>query len=143
MATIIHNVTTPLSFKVATLVALVEGATDSDKLDPQVSEVTFTPTTQSNTWTGIGGNTVGDQSIATWAMTLGMIQDVAASGMLRWLLDNEGKKADFTALLTTGVTVEITATISPAVIGGPVGPGYLTSTVTLACDGKPVFTDAP
>lgn len=140
MAVIAHPVTTPLSYKVATLTGAVTGSADTDTLSPQVSEIRFTPTTQSGTWTGIGGNVVSDQSIATWAATLGMIQDVAATGLLRWLLTNEGKKCTFTALLTTGVTVTFTATISPAEIGGPVGPGYLTSTVTLAMDGKPVFS---
>lgn len=140
MAVVNHPVTTPLSYKIATLTAAVVGATDTDTLSPQVSEIRFTPTTQTANWTGVGGNVVSDQSIATWAMTLGMIQDVATSGLLRWLLTNEGKKAVFTALLTTGVTVTITATISPAEIGGPVQAGYLVSTVTLACDGKPVFS---
>jgi len=140
MAVVQHPVTTPLAFKVATLTAQIAGATDSDVLSPQVGELTLTPSTQSGSWTGIGGNVVQDQGIATWQLTLGMIQDVAATGMLRWLLTNEGKKATFTALLTTGVTVVITATISPAQIGGAVAPGYLTSTVTLAADGKPVFS---
>lgn len=140
MAVVAHPVTTPLSYKVATLTGAVVGAVDTDTLSPQVSEVTFVPTTQSGSWTGIGGNVVSDQSIATWAVTLGMIQDVAATGMVRWLLANEGKKCVFTALLTTGVTATFTATISPAQIGGAVAPGYLTSTVSLAMDGKPVFS---
>lgn len=140
MAIVNHPVTTPLSYKVGTLSAAVTGSSDTDTLSPQVNEITFVPATQSGTWTGIGGNVVSDQSIATWNATLGMIQDVAATGMLRWLLTNEGKKATFTALLTTGVTVTFIATISPAQIGGAVAPGYLTSTVTLAMDGKPVFS---
>lgn len=140
MATVTHPVTTPLSFKVATLSAAIVGATDTDTLTPQVDQITFTPTTQSGSWTGVSGNVVSDQGIATWAVTLGMIQDVAATGMLRWLLNNEGKKCVLTALLTTGVTATITVTISPAQIGGAVTPGPLTSTVTLAADGKPVFS---
>ena len=140
MAVINHPVTTPLVFKVATLTAAVVGATDTDTLSPQVGEIKLTPSVQSGSWTGVGGNVVSDQGIATWQLTLGMIQDVAASGMLRWLLANEGRKCVFTSLLTTGVTVTITAVISPAQIGGAVTPGPLTSTVTLACDGKPVFS---
>lgn len=140
MAVINHAVTTPLSYKVATLTAAVVGSADTDTLSPQVSEITLTPSVQSGSWTGVGGNVVSDQGIATWQLTLGMVQDVAATGMLRWLLTNEGKKCAFTALLTTGVTAAITAVISPAQIGGAVSPGPLTSTVTLACDGKPVFS---
>lgn len=140
MAIVPHPVTTPLSYKVGTLTGAVAGSADTDTLTPQVSELTFVPSTQSGSWTGIGGNVVSDQSIATWAVTLGMIQDVATTGLLRWLLTNEGKKCVFTALLTTGVTVTFTATISPAQIGGAVAPGYLTSSVTLAMDGKPVFS---
>ena len=140
MAVVPHPVTTPLVFKVANLTAAIVGATDTDTLSPQVGEITLTPSVQSGSWTGVGGNVVSDQGIATWQLTLGMIQDVAASGMLRWLLANEGRKCVFTSLLTTGVTVTITAVISPAQIGGAVTPGPLTSTVTLACDGKPVFS---
>lgn len=140
MAVVTHPITTALSYKVATVTAAVTGSADTDTLTPQVSEITFTPATQSASWTGVGGNVLQSQGIATWTLTLGMIQDVATSGMVRWLLTNEGKTCVFTCLLTTGVTVTITATLSPAQIGGPVGPGYLVSTVTLACDGKPVFS---
>lgn len=140
MADIPHPVTTPLTFKVAALTAAVEDEPDTDTLTPQVSQIEFTPTTQSGSWTGVSGNTVSEQGIASWALTLGMIQDVSANGMLRWLLQHEGKKAEFTALLTTGVTAVITAVITPATIGGAVTPGPLTSTVTLACDGRPVFS---
>lgn len=140
MAVVNHPISTPLVLKIATLTAAVTGSADTDTLSPQVSEISFTPNTSSGSWTGIGGNVVQDQGIATWSMTLGLIQDVAATGMLRWLLTNEGKKCTFTALLTTAVTVTIVATISPAQIGGAVTPGPLTSTVTLVCDGKPVFS---
>ena len=140
MATINHPITSPLTFGTSTVNAVVAGSSDTDNLSPQVGEVTFAPTTQSGSWTGVGGNVVQSQSIATWNMTLGCIQDLAATGMLRWLLNNEGKKAVFTIVLITGVTVTITATISPAQIGGATGNPILTSTVTLACDGKPVFS---
>lgn len=140
MATVNHPVTTPLTYKTATVNAIVAGSADTDNLSPQVGELRFVPSTQSGSWTGVGGNVVSDQAIATWAVVVGMIQDVAASGMLRWLLANEGKKATFTALLTTGVTATFTATLSPAEIGGAPSPGPLSSTVTLAMDGKPAFS---
>ncbi len=140
MAVVNHPITTPLVFKTATVTAQITGATDSDNLSPQVGELRLTPASQSGTWTGVGGNVVSDQAIATWSATLGMIQDVAAAGMLRWLLANEGKKCTFTCLLTTGVTVTFTATLSPAEIGGAPTPGPLSSTVTLAVDGKPAFS---
>lgn len=140
MAVVAHPITSPLSYKVATLTAAVTGSSDTDTLTPQVSEVRFTPSTQTGSWIGIGGNTVSDQSIATWTATLGMIQDVATTGLVRWLLTNEGKKCTFTLLAITGVTITFVATLSPAEIGGPVGSSYLTSTVTLAMDGKPVFS---
>ncbi len=140
MAVVNHPVTTALNYKVATVTAAVVGAADTDTLSDQISEITLVPSSQSASWTSVNGKTIQDQGIATWALTLGMIQDVATTGMLRWLLTNEGKKCVFTMLLTTGVTATITAVISPAQIGGPVQPGSLTSTVTLACDGKPVFS---
>lgn len=140
MAVVAHPITTPLTFKTSTVTAAVTGSADTDTLTPQVGEITLTPSTQSGSWTGVGGNVQSDQAIATWALTLGMIQDVAATGMLRWLLTNEGKKCTFTMLLVTGVTVTAIATISPAQIGGAPQAGPLTSTVTLAMDGKPVFS---
>ena len=140
MAEIQHPVTSPLSFKTAAVRAAVEVQSDTDEQTPQVGEITFLPSTQTNAWTGVGGNVVSDQSIATWAFTLGLIQDVAEGGVLRWLLEHEGKKCVFTCVLLTGVTATITATLSPAQIGGPVQAGYLTSTVTLAADGRPVFS---
>ena len=56
MAVIPHPVTTPLSYKVATLSAIIAGSADTDTLTPQVGEITFNPTTQSGSWTGISGN---------------------------------------------------------------------------------------
>lgn len=140
MATVAHPVTTPLSFKTAAVTAAITGSTDTDTLTQQIGELRLTPSTQSGTWTGISGNVVADQSKATWAATFGMIQDVAASGMLRWLLTNEGKTCVFTCLLITGVTVTFTATISPAEIGGVPSGTPLASTVTLAVTGTPVFS---
>ena len=140
MAVVNHPVTTPLIFKVATLTGAIVGAADTDTLSPQVDQIKLTPNTASGSWTGVGGNVIQDQGIATWQLTLGMIQDVAASGMLRWLLANEGKGCVSPALRTPGVTVAITAAPSPAEIGGAVTPGPLVSTVTLACDGKPAFS---
>jgi hypothetical protein len=140
MATIPHPITTPLAFKTTTVNAQVVGATDTDNLTPQVGELRFTPATQTGSWTGVSGNVVSDQSAPVWTVTIGMIQDIAASGMLRWLLSNKGKKATFTALLVTGVTATFTATISPAEIGGAPSGTPLTSTVTLAMDGDPAFT---
>lgn len=140
MATVTHPISKPLIYNVATLSAAIVGATDTDTIGLQVNEVTLTPSAQTGTWTGIGGNVVQTMGIATWAAQLGMIQDVDTTGLVRWLLANEGKKAVFTLLATTGVTVTFTATLTPATIGGPQGSAYLTSTVTLPVDGKPAFS---
>lgn len=140
MATINHDITTVLAFKTTTVQATVAGSSDTDILTKQVGELKFTPQTQTGTWTGVSGNVISDQSMPTWNVTIGMIQDIAASGMLRWLLTNKGKKCTFTALLVTGVTVTFTATLSPAEIGGAPSGTPLTSTVTLAMDGDPAFT---
>lgn len=140
MATVNHPVTTPLTFKTTTVNASVVGSSDTDNLTPQVGEVRFTPSTQTGSWVGVSGNVVSDQSMPTWVVTLGMIQDIAATGMLRWLLANKGKKCTFTCLLVTGVTATFTATLSPAEIGGAPSGTPLSSTVTLAMDGDPAFT---
>lgn len=136
---IAHPITTPLAFKTTTVEAVVDGSADTDVLTPQVGELRFTPTTQTGSWTGVSGNTVSEQSAPVWTVTLGMIQDIAATGMLRWLLTNKGKKAVFTAELVSGVTVTFIATISPAEIGGAPSGTPLSSTVTLAMDGDPDF----
>lgn len=129
---------TPYSLKAATL------SIATDDFTAAVSQVEFAPSTSQSTWRGIGGNIVRDQAIAEWSCTLGLAQDLAPAGLLRYLLDNEGlnKTAVFTPK-TGGPTITATLVISPATIGGTAGADVAASSVTLAVVGKPVFDDTP
>ena len=141
MATIDHPVTLPYVLKTATCVFTRDGATDSDDFTDHVGEITLTPSIQTGSWTGIGGNVISDQGIATWAAQFGLIQDLDENGFLRWLLVHEGEKATVVATLASGAdTLTIDVTLSPATIGGAVGPNPLTGTVTMAVDGRPVWS---
>lgn len=134
MATI--ALTTPYSLKNATL------AIEADDFTAAVSQVQFAPSTSTSTWRGIGGNVVKEQAVAEWSCTLGIAQDLAPGGLLRYLLDNDGVKKEVTFTpVADGPTITATLVMAPADIGGTAGPDMVTSSVTLAVDGKPVFTD--
>lgn len=141
MATTAHTVTRPYVLKTAQAIFTRAGAEDADDFSDHIGEVTLTPTSQSGSWTGITGKTISDQGIATWAATLGLIQDLDDNGLLRWLLQHEGEKATLALTLATGAdTITIDVTLSPSQIGGAVGPNPLSGSVTLAVDGKPVWS---
>jgi hypothetical protein len=80
--------TSPYSLKAATF------EVELDDFTAAVSQVQFDPSTSSTTWRGIGGNVRKDQSVAEWTCTLGLAQDLAPGGLLRYLLDNEGQTKD-------------------------------------------------
>lgn len=128
--------TTPYSLKNATL------SIAADDYTAAVSQVEFTPATSTSTWRSIGGDVRKAQAIAEWSCTVGLAQDLASTGLLRYLLDNDGqeKVAVFTPV-TAGPTITATLVITPAAIGGTAGPDLATSSATLAVVGKPTFTD--
>lgn len=130
--------TNPYSLKAATL------SIAADDYTAAVSQVEFSPSTSSSTWRSIGGTVRREQSVAEWSCTIGLAQDLAPTGLLRYLLDNEGETK--TAVFTPkagGPTVTADLIISPASIGGTAGADMATASVTLAVDGKPVFDDTP
>lgn len=140
MATIAHPVTDAYVLKTLSILFKRKGATDTDDFTKHVGGVTFTPTAQSGSWTGASGNVISEQGIATWVATLGLVQDLDDDGFMLWLLAHEGEKADVTATLKSGTgAFTFTVTLTPAAIGGEVGPNPLSSSVTLPMDGKPVF----
>lgn len=105
-----------------------------------IGELTLTPSTQSGSWTGISGNVVSDLSIATWAAQFGLIQDLDDSGFLRWLLEEEGSKAEVVVTFASGADpCTFVVTLTPSTLGGAVGPNPLSGTVTMSVDGRPVF----
>ncbi len=117
---------------------------DIDEFTAAVSQVQFDPSAQTGTWRGISGNVVRAQSAAEWSCTLGLAQDLAPAGLLRYLLDHEGetKTVVFTPV-DGGPTVTADLIMTPGTIGGTAGSDVATSTVTLAVVGKPVFDDTP
>lgn len=128
--------TTPYSLKSATFEVGVDDFTAA------VSQVQFDPSTSSTTWRGIGGNVRKDQSVAEWVCNLGLAQDLAPTGLLRYLLDNEGlTKAVVFTPLDGGPSVEADLIIAPGTIGGSADGNTATATVSLAVDGKPAFVD--
>lgn len=138
MATIPHPVGEHYTLKTATVIFQLAGATDSDDFSDHVGEVTFTPTSQSGSWTSVNGNVLSEQGVATWAATLGLVQDLDDDGFLLWLLAHEGEKATVTATLKSGTgAFSFVVTLTPATIGGAPGANPLSSTVTLPMDGKP------
>ncbi|TDE91587.1 hypothetical protein EXU48_15690 [Occultella glacieicola] len=133
-------ITSPYSLKNAALTI------DVDDFTAAVSQVQFNPRTQSSTWRGISGNTIRDQAVAEWDCQLGLAQDLAPSGLLRYLLDHDGEQKDvvFTPVETEGgndLTIEATLVISAATIGGTAGADVTTATATCAVIGKPEFVD--
>lgn len=133
-------VTSPYVLKTASCI-ITRGANAPDDFTKHVDEITLTPAASSGTWVGISGNVIQDQGIATWAATLGLIQDLASTGLLRYLLEHEGEKATIEAALASGSdTLSIEVTLTPATIGGAAGDvNPKASKVTLPMDGKPAF----
>lgn len=129
--------TSPYSLKNATL------SIAADDFTAAVSEVRFSPSTSQTTWRGIGGNVVRDQSIAEWSCTLGLAQDLDPTGLLRYLLDNEGSEVAAVFTPTTGgPAVDATLILSPGEIGGAADGNIATASVALAVVGRPEFDDA-
>lgn len=140
MTTTPHPVVHPFVLKTATATFLRASGVDADDFSLHIGEVTLTPATSVGTWTGISGNVVSDQAIATWTAQFGLIQDLEDNGFLRWLLTYEGEKAAVELTLATGADpCTFTVTLSPSTIGGVVGPNPLTGTVSMPIDGRPVF----
>ena len=127
--------TTPYSLKNATLTI------DVDDYTAAVTQVEFTPSTATSTVRTIDGVAHKDQSTAEWSCTIGFVQDLSATGLLRYLLANDGQSKDvtFTPELA-GPSIDATLVVSPGTIGGTAGADLTTATVTLVST-KPVFTD--
>ena len=63
----------------------------SDDFRKHVDSVTFTPSASSISWTGLGGNTHTETSVATWTCGLNYAQDWDSEESLsRYLFENEG-----------------------------------------------------
>lgn len=145
MTAIAHEIVSPYTLKTATMTFQLLDATgtptgDVDDFTDHIGSITFTPTAQSGSWTGASGNVVSENGVATWVAGFGLIQDLDAESLLMYLLEHEGVKAKFSGKLKSGTrTVSGIVTLTPATIGGDVGPNPLSSTVNMPMDGKPAF----
>lgn len=136
MATV--PLTSPYSLKAATL------AIGADDYTAAVSGVTFTPSTSTASWRGIGGNTVSDVDTAVWACQIDHAQDLSPAGLTRYLLEHAGETVAvvFTPK-SAGPAIEATITLTPAAIGGSASSaGIATATATCPVTGAPEFDDA-
>lgn len=144
MTTVIHELVNPYTLKTATVLFKLAGATDSDDFSEPISDITFTPSAQTGTWTSCTGKVVSEMGTATWAAAFGLAQDLDDDSFMLWLLEHEGEKAEVTATLKSGAKAfKFTVTLTPATIGGTVGSNPLSSSVTFPMDGKPVPTTIP
>ena len=126
----------PQPFTLKDVTLSIEG----DDYAAHVSEVTFTPSTSSQTWQGLTPTaSYTDSSVATWVCTLAYAQDWSNPDSLSYKLhEEEGASWEvlFTPRKGTGATWKATVTVTPGQIGGAVN-GWATATVTLGVSGKP------
>lgn len=129
----IKPVTRPYVMKNATFQVV------DDDYTAHVSEVRFTPSTQTATWRGIGGNVLKDQSIADWACTTGIVQDADADGLHRYFLDNEGQiKNVLFVPVEGGDEISAQLVITAPEIGGT-ADAFATASVTHSVNGRPTY----
>jgi hypothetical protein len=102
----------------------------------------FTPSTSASTVRTIAGTVLRDQNTAEWGCEIGLVQDLAPAGFMRYLLEHEGERKQVTFVpVEAGPTIKATLIISPSNIGGSNDGAPAVGTVTLAVVGKPSFTD--
>ncbi|MBD8077695.1 hypothetical protein [Cellulosimicrobium arenosum] len=124
-------------------VILIIGGETGDDYRKHVDAVTFTPSSSTITWTGLGLNTHTDAAIATWTAVLNYVQDWETTDSLsRYLFEHEGEtvEMEFAPRSGSGPSFTANVAITPGAIGGTVNT-YATTSVTLGSD-KPVLVPA-
>lgn len=130
----------PVSLKTAITTFKIGAATASDFSD-HIAGVLFTPSASAGTsFTSTNGKVIQSSAVSTWTATIDLVQDMDPTGFLRYLLDNDGSTAtvSFTPA-SGGKAITCDLTIAAAAVGGKADGGILQSSVTMACNGKPVF----
>jgi hypothetical protein len=126
--------TTPYTMSTATLTF------GTDDFTAAVSQAQFDPAFSSNTWTGIGGNALTFTSPASWTLNIAIAQDLAPTGLLRYLLAHQGEQV---AVTLTPLAAEdpITAQVilAPGSIGGTADGSAAVATIALGVQGAPAF----
>lgn len=125
--------TKPYTMKNATF------AVAADNYETALTGVTFNPTAGGIVQLINGSQISGD---ASWVCQLGTIQDLAPTGLTRYLMDHEGEEiaAAFVPELE-GPTVNATITVTPGAFGGVADNDPKQAQVNLPVKGKPTFTD--
>lgn len=116
----------------------------TDNYSTSVSSVTFTPTTSTITWSGLGLNTYTGSSIATWVCAIEYAQDWKTPNSLsQYLFNNEGNEVNMTFKpeLNDGPSFTAPILIVPGAIGGAVNAVSVAS-VSLPCAEKPSLVPA-
>lgn len=116
----------------------------TDDFQAALEQVAFNPSADTNSWTGLAGNTVTDVSTATWVAALTYMQDWDTPNSLsRYLHANEGSTvaAVFRPRSGTGPSFGASLVITPGAIGGAVN-SWPTTSVTLGCTAKPTIVEA-
>lgn len=140
MATVTHTVKSPLLLKTMTVVFKLAGSPDLHDFSDHVSTFTTTPTAGTAAWTSGNGKTIQRIGAATWSVTLGLVQDLDTTGLLRWLLANEGTQAQVLVTFATGTDpYRADVTLSPAGFGAAADGNLAVATVTLPVSGTPVW----
>jgi hypothetical protein len=136
--------TTPVVVAPFTLkdVSLIIGPTATAfEFRTAVSNVTFTPSSSTVTWTGLGLNTYTDVATATWTCTLEYAQDWdTANSLSQYLYANEGQTVDVVFKPKAAGTKTWTGKliITPGAVGGAVN-AVAVATVTLGMPAKPTY----
>ena len=140
MATQNHPVATPFVLKTLSVLFKRAGVVDAEDFSDHVGEFTLTPTAGTASWTSGNGKTIQRAAVATWAATLGLVQDLDPSGLLRWLLAHEGENAELLVTFADGTDpCRVDVTLSPALFGAAADGSIGTASVTLAVSGRPVW----
>ena len=114
-----------------------------DDFRKHLSGVTFTPSSSTVTWTGLGGNTHTDAPTATWVVALAYVQDWdSPTSLSRYLYEHEGETVpiEFRPRSGEGPSFTSNVTITPGAIGGQVN-AFATTSVNLGSD-KPALVPA-
>lgn len=127
------SLTSPYAMRAATLTI------ESDDFTAAVSAATFVPTKR-QPWRGIGGNSIGAD--ADWTLNVAFAQDLAPTGLLRYLLDHEGEEADVVLTpVDDGPAISATVVCSPGQVGGSRGDATIAVATAALESTKPLFTD--
>lgn len=140
MSTTIRPVTKPYALKTLSVLFKRAGSADADDFSDHISQLAPAPTAASASWTSGNGKTIQRTAASTWQITLGLVQDLDPSGLLRWLIEHEGEQAHLLATFDTATDPMLAeVTLSPAGFGGTADGSIAATTVTLAVSGPLVW----